>query len=410
MNSRLSLIIARRYLFGKKSQNIINVISMISAIGIMVGTAAMIIVLSVFNGLHSFVGSLFGTFDCDLRVEAIEGKTFEVDSTQIVKLRSIDGVTSVTTILADNALLRFGKRQMPAIVMGVDSAFNSTSSIDSAIVDGEYSIGYSRCILGSILAEQLGTRASVVSQLTIYAPKRTGQVDMAMPERSFVNRVLTIGGLFCINQVEYDSQYCIIDIDIARDIFCFDGNEITAIGIKLAPNADVDNIRSAISTILSAEVRIEDKFEQHAEFFKMMSVEKLMAYLILTFIMIIAALSIVGSLSMLIHDKRDSIYTLKSIGARRSLVTNIFHCEGLLIAIGGAIVGVVLGSAIVWAQQTFGLLSFSNAEAYVISAYPVELQAIDVLISFATVVTIGIVASWFPVRRVVGRYYTEAKI
>ncbi|MBR6251925.1 MAG: ABC transporter permease [Bacteroidales bacterium] len=410
MNSRLSLIIARRYLFGKKSQNIINVISMISAIGITVGTAAMIIVLSVFNGLHTFVGSLFGTFDCDLRIEAVEGKSFVADSAQLVDLRNIDGVENVTTILADNALLRFGKRQMPAIVMGVDSAFNSTSAIDSAIVDGVYNISTSRCVVGSALADQLGARASVVSQLTIYAPKRTGQVDIAMPERSFINRTLIIDGLFCINQVEYDSQYCIIDIDVAREIFCFDGNEVTAIGMRLYPDADVEKIRAEVSKVFDVDIRIEDKFEQHAEFFKMMSVEKLMAYLILTFIMIIAALSIVGSLSMLIHDKRDSIYTLKSLGARRSLVTNVFHCEGLLIAVGGAVIGVALGSLIVWLQQTFGLLGFSNAEAYIISAYPVELQAIDVLISFATVVTIGIVASWFPVRSVVGRYYAEAKI
>ena len=383
---------------------------MVSAIGITVGTAAMIIVLSVFNGLHNFVGSLFGTFDSDLLIEAVEGKSFTADSAAMERLRTIEGVDNATIIISDNALLRYGKRQMPATVMGVDTNFEQTTQIDSAIVDGNYYNSLSTCALGSVLAEQLGVRASFTSQLTIYAPKRTGQIDMTMPERSFINKITTVNALFTINQVEYDSQICLVNIDAARELFCYADDEATAIGVKLKDGVNVDKIKAQISPIFDVETRIKDKFEQHAEFFKMMSVEKLMAYLILTFIIIIAALSIIGSLSMLIHDKHDSIYTLKSLGATRALVTRIFHSEGLLIAVGGAILGMALGSLIVWAQQTFGLLSFSNAEAYIIDAYPVELQWRDVMISFITVVTIGIVASWYPVRSVVGRYYAEAKI
>ncbi|MCQ2203081.1 MAG: FtsX-like permease family protein [Bacteroidales bacterium] len=407
----LPFVIAKRYLLAKKSQNIINVISMISSLGIMVGTAALLIVLSVFNGLNVFVGSLFGSFDPDLKVEPLSGKVFEADSAYVKLITDIEGVDNATCILCDNALLSYQKRQMPAMVMGVDSLFKKVIAIDDIVFDGKYSVGMyglDFCMLGAILADQLGAHSTAyASKMTIYTPKRTGKINMAMPEKSFVQEEATVCGSFAVQQVDYDSNYAIISIEQARDLFCYSANEVSAIGIRVAEGYDIDKVKEKIKGVLGENVAVNDKWEQHKSFFKMMQVEKFMAFLILTFIIIIAAFNIIGSLSMLIFEKKESISVLKSMGASRQLITRIFLFEGWLVSLGGVVIGLILGIILVLIQQHFGIIGFANSEDYIISAYPVQFQWLDALIVFVTVSIVGILAACYPVHSIVGRYYSQ---
>lgn len=407
----LPFVIAKRYLFARKSQNIINIISMISSIGIMVGTAALLIVMSVFNGLHGFVGSLFGSFDPDLKIEPAEGKVFEADSTYIVSIKEIDGVEAVSSVLCDNALLAYQKRQMPAMVMGVDSMFEKVTDIDSIVIDGKFSIGkygVDFCMLGAILSDQLGARSSAYStRLTMYTPKRTGKINMAMPEKSFIEEEANVCGTFAVDQVDYDSGYALVSLEQARSLFCYDGDEVSALCIRVKEDADIESVKYDLKAIAGENVEIHDKWEQHESFFKMMQVEKLMAFLILTFIIVIAAFNIIGSLSMLIFEKKESISILKSMGASRNMVTKVFLFEGWLVSLGGVVTGLVLGIVLVLIQDKYGIIGFPNADDYIINAYPVELQWLDVVVVFVTVATVGIAAAWYPVKSIVGKYYNR---
>lgn len=409
----LPLVIAKRYLFAKKSQNVINIISMVSSLGIMVGTAALLIVLSVFNGLNVFVGSLFGSFDPDLKIEPNEGKVFVADSTYVASLLNIDGVEAASCMLCDNALLSYQKRQMPAMIMGVDTAFEHVTNIDSIMLDGRYSINHpdiNFCILGAILADQLGARSvSFASKLTMYTPKRTGKINMATPEKSFVQEDANVCGSFAVQQVDYDSNYAIISLEQARSLFCYNDNEVSAIGVKVRSGYNVNDVKHQIEQIVGNTLVVNDKWEQHKSFFKMMQVEKLMAFLILTFIIVIAAFNIIGSLSMLIFEKKESIGILKSMGANKQLVTKIFLFEGWLVSMGGVIIGLAIGIVLVLLQEKFGIVGFAGSENYIINAYPVELRWGDVLVVFFTVAAVGVLAAWYPVKSIVGRYYIGEK-
>ncbi len=408
---KLPLLIAFRYLFAKKSQNVINIISMISALGIMVGTAALLIVLSVFNGLNVFIGSLFGSFDPDLKIEACEGKVFDADSVFLADLRSVDGVASVSAVIADHALLKSGKRQMPAMVMGVDTNYSQATDIDSVIVEGRFfGARHGRCLPGYILAEQLGvSSAQFAPQITLYAPKRLGQINMSMPEQSFVQLSVGVDGVFMVKQAEYDENYLLTDIDVARDLFCYYGDEVSSVAVRVADGISIDEVKQRIQSRIGDGLAVLDKWEQHESFFKMMQVEKLMAFLILTFIIVIAAFNVIGSLSMLIYEKRESIFILKSMGASRSLVTRVFLFEGWLVSVGGVLVGLVLGVLLVLLQEQFGIVGFGDSDAYILSAYPVQLQALDVVIVFFTVAAIGILAACYPVYSIVGKYYRQGR-
>lgn len=413
---RISLRIAWRYLFAKKSQNIINVISWISLLGVLVGSSAILIVLSVFNGLHSFIGSLFSSFDPDLKIEAVEGKTFEANDSILTIIRETEGVEAASCFLIDNALLRYDERQMPALIMGIDKHFSSVTNIDSIIISGSFpsSEDYynldNSCSLGYILAQQLGTNPMAFSnQLVIYAPKRTGNINMGNPEKSFIKQVSTVSSTFAVQQADYDSQYALIGLSQARDLFCYSGNEVSGIGIKTASNINTDNIQQLLKKRLGSTLDVKNRWEQHSQFFRMMEVEKFMAFLILLFILAIAAFNIIGTLSMLIYEKKESIYILKAMGASKKTVTRVFLFEGLLVSIGGALIGLLLGIILVLIQQNFGIINFRDSASYIIDAYPVELALSDVIIVFIAVVIVGYLAAWYPVNTIVHKYYQSAR-
>lgn len=409
---KLSFSIALRYLFARKSQNIINVISMISVVGVLTGTIALLIVLSVFNGLHGLIGTLYGSFDPELRIEPVSNKVFSTDSIPYQQLTKIDGVECISQVVTDQALLKYGKRQMPGMIMGVDTLFNKVSGIDSIMTEGVFNLkneNTSLGLIGFILADQMSMSINFVSPLVIYVPRRSAPINIANPEGSFKTDYVMPGGIFAVKQVEYDSQYVIIQLNQARNLLDYDSTMVSYLYVKSAKNANVDKIKSAINQLLGDKYLVKNKEEQHGAFFKMMKIEKLMAFLILSFILVIATFNIIGTLSMLIYEKKESIFTLKSMGASQRLVTNIFLFEGWLISLSGVIAGIVIGATLIFIQQQFGIISFQGGNSFVVDAYPVALSLKDVLLVFVTVSAIGLAAAWYPVKVIVARYYQASK-
>lgn len=401
----LPLLIARRYLFAHKSQNAINVISAISALGVMVATAAIVIVLSVFNGLNGLVTRLFGSFDPDLRIEAAEGKSFVVDSLVAAAVDGCRGVAAWSEVVEDNALVRYGKRQMPATVMGVGANYDDVTSIDSIVVEGAFRPG--QCLLGEVLASRLSVSSlSFVPNVVFYAPKRRGRVSMSRPERSFVERVERVGGVFSVQQVDYDASRVLASIETARALFDYPDTVATSISARVAAGADAARVADELRGRLPDGLVVKDKWMQHESFFKMMEVEKLMAFAILLFIALIAAFNIIGSMSMLIFEKKGSIAVLRSMGADGAMVTRVFLFEGWLLSVGGAVLGLLLGVGLTLAQERWGVVGFGGDESYIIDSYPVELWWSDVAAVFVSVAALAALAAWYPVKAIVRRYYS----
>ncbi len=407
---KLALSIAKRYLFAKKSQNVINVISLISMIGVLTASMALLVVLSVFNGLHGFVGSLYGNFDPDLKIVPTSGKVVSLDTIHFDEIQKLEGVELVSTTLENQALLKFDKRKAPAMILGVDSLFNKISNIDSIIVDGEYQVKFkndNRGVIGGILADQLALRMNFVSPLVMYVPKRKGRVNLISPQNAFRKEYINPSGIFMVRQVEYDSQYLIINIDQARRLFEYDESVISSLFVKLDESADSEEVKEEIEHLVKGQMKVLNREEQHSAFYKVMKVEKLMAYLILSFILAIAAFNVIGTMSMLIYEKKESIFTIKSMGGSLKLTTRIFLIEGLLISLLGVIIGLIIGIILVTIQEHFGIIKFYGSGSYLVDAYPVKLVWKDVVLVLSTVCIIAYLAAWYPVKVIVRRYYND---
>ncbi|MFT3737235.1 MAG: FtsX-like permease family protein [Breznakibacter sp.] len=404
--------IALRYLFAKKSQNIINVISMISVLGIMTGTLALLVVLSVFNGLHGLIGKLYGSFDPELKIEAVEGKVFSTDSIPYRQLLDNNAILSISEVVTDQALIRYGRRQMPCLVMGVDANFSKVCNIDSIMVEGAFSLGNQHAdfgVLGFILSEQMSVSLNFVSPLGIYVPRRNAPINLLNPESGFNSDYVMPAGIFAVKQMEYDSQYMIIGIDKARKLLEYDATKVSYLAVALKNGQSVNKTAASIQKLIGPNFTVKNKEMQHEAFYKMMKVEKLMAFLILSFIMVIAAFNVIGTLSMLIYEKKESIFTLKSMGASQRMVTRIFLIEGWMISLTGVVVGLLLGSLLIVVQQQFGIIKFQGGSSFVVDAYPIILNLGDILLVFATVSAIGLIAAWYPVKVIVRKYYHASK-
>ena len=406
---KFPFLIASRYLFAKKSQNIINIISLISVVGIAVGTMALVIVLSVFNGLHGLVGSLYSNFDPDIKIVATQGKVFMANEEMLRKLNAIKGVTITSRILEDNALLKFDNRQVPATLMGVDSLFQSVSAIDSVIVDGTFQVKWreqNRGVIGSILADQLAFRINFLKPIEIFVPDRTKNVNLLNPESSFVTSFASPAGIFSVKQVSYDSQFLIINYQMAFELYKYPTNTVSYLALECKDGYENSAIKE-IKTLLGNGFDVQNRQQQHQTFYKMMKVEKVMAYLILSFILMIATFNVIGTLSLLIFEKKESIQTLRTIGASQKTVIQIFLLEGGLITMMGIFGGLLLGVLLVILQQTLGIIQFSGGGAFIVNAYPVELQFGDIMLVLITVSTISILSVWYPVRTIVKKYYSN---
>ncbi|MBN2665204.1 MAG: FtsX-like permease family protein [Bacteroidales bacterium] len=401
---KLPLYIAKRYLFAKKSRNAINVISSISVAGVTVGTMALIIVLSVFNGLETLVRSIFNTFDPDLKITPAEGKTFIPDSLSLNLLASVNGVACYSLCLEENALLRYGDRQFVATIKGVDGNYAEVTGIDSSMWDGEFILrsdqGRPFAVPGIGVANYLGMRVNFVTPLNIYVPKRSGSVDLD-PENAFIRNYIFPSGIYQVEQ-EFDSKYVFVPVDFARELLEYQ-SEVTSMEIKFEEGAREADVQRDVMKIFGQGYIVQNKYEQQEIFYKVMRSERIAIFFILTLILIIASFSIIGSLTMLIIEKERDIGILRSLGADNMLIRKIFIFEGWLISIIGAIAGIILGFLICWIQQKYGIVTLQS-DSLIVNAYPVEMKVRDFIIVPLTVLLIGFWAAWYPVRFLTKKY------
>ena len=400
----LPFFIARRYLFSKKSTNVINVISAISVAGVAVATMALVIVLSVFNGFHDLVASFFTNFDPQLEVAPAKGKTAAADDAVLMQIRQMPEVELVSECVQDQALAFYQGQQAMVNIMGVDDNFARMTRIQNILYgDGDFSLQAANLeygVPGIRLAQTLGTGARWQGYVKIYAPQREGQLaDMASPQDGFVaDSLLSPGVVFAVNQAKYDRDYLITSIAFARRLF-FRQGMVSKLMVKLRPGTDAGAAKRKIAALCGTRFRVLDRFEQHADTFRIMQVEKVLAYLFLSFILVVACFNIIGSLSMLIIDKKNDVQTLRNLGATDKTLTRVFLFEGRMISAIGAVVGILLGLLLCWLQQELGLVQMGDsAGTFVVNAYPVSVHYGDVAVVFVTVLLVGWAAAWYPVR------------
>lgn len=394
----LSLKIAIRYLLSKKSHNAINGITLVASCGVAIITAAIICMLSVFNGFESLIDSLCSNFDAELRIEPRRGKTFQdTDSLRNVILNT-DGVEILSAVLEENILLSYGNHQIPAKMMGVDDAFAEVTQIQDIVAAGEYILEdevADYCSLGGGLATQLGAGSSFVRPISAYCPRRQGKIDLLNPDDAFIDGHLYCGSIFLVNQAEYDDNYCITSLDFARRMLD-DSTLVSAYELKLRKGLDSERVKAAIS-LDSETFVIKTRYEQQADNYRIMQIEKWITFLIVIFILLIASFNVIGALSMLIIDKEDEIMILRNIGASDKMIRNIFACEGMLVSGIGAVSGIVIGVILCLLQERYGFITLgSDSSAYIVSSYPVELHWLDVLCAALAVFVIGIITTIYP--------------
>lgn len=396
----LPLHIARRYLFAKKSHNAVNVISLISVCGIAIATAALVCVLSVFNGFTGVVTKTFSDFDPDLQIVTVYGKVFTPDTSQLEKIKSIPDVEFISESLEENALAIYGDRQEPIVLKGVSSEFENLANINNLIIDGRFVLregDVDNGVIGAGLAMFLNVRANFMSPVEIYVPKRNARVNPANPSSAFDRDDVFIGGVFALNQAKYDDQMLIVSIDLARELLRYE-KEVSSLDIKLKEGANVASVQKQIRNIIGNNLIVKDRFEQQEDMYRMVNVEKWVTFLILGIILIIAAFNVVGSLSILIIEKNEDIIVLKNLGANNKLITRIFLLEGWLINLVGAFSGLILGLIICLLQQYLGLLRLGSGQGeFVLDAYPVSVYPLDILLILITVSVIGFLAVIYPV-------------
>lgn len=405
LKRNFSFYVARRYMFSKKSVGAINVISFISVAGVAVGTMALVIVLSVFNGFHDLVASLFTNFDPQIEVVPVKGKTINADAPELDRIRHLNFVDVATDVVEDQAIAVYGDRQRMVTVMGVDENFDQLTNISDILYgDGDFTLRVANLyfgVPGIRLAQDLGLGARWADYLKIYAPVRRGQLtDLDTPTDGFVvDSLLSPGVVYAVNQNKYDRDRIITSIYFARQLFDQDGM-LSSLQLRLKPGTDLSTAKREIKAAAGEKFRVLDRFEQQADTFRIMQIEKVLAYVFLTFILIVACFNIISSLSMLIIDKKNDINTLHNLGANDRQIQSIFLYEGRIISAVGALIGIGLGLALCGLQQAFGFVKMGESSGtFIVNAYPVSVHYWDVLVVFITVILIGWAASWIPARR-----------
>lgn len=401
--------IAKRYLLSKKSHHAINIISGVSVCGVAIATAALVCILSVFNGFQDMVAGLFTAMDPELKVVPAEGKFMKADAKELQALQKAAEVEVLTQTLEDQALLMINNRQVMATVKGVEDSFEELTNIDRILIgDGVFELHVDvidYAILGSNLLMQLGLPTDFKDPIQVYAPRKGERIDLNDPRESLNQEELYSPGVgFMVKQNKYDSQYVITNLSFTRRLFEREG-EVSAMEMRLKPGTDVQKVKERLQGALGERYRVMDRYEQQEDTFKIMQIEKLISYIFLTFILMIACFNIIGSLSMLIIDKKQDAVTLRNLGATESQIRGIFMMEGRMICVLGAVIGIVLGLTLSILQQELGLIRFGNSEGnYIIDAYPVSVHVVDIVLVFATVIAVGFLSVWYPVRRLSKKY------
>ena len=397
------LFIARRYLFAKKSHHAINIISGISVLGVAVATMAMVVTLSVFNGFQDLVADLFTAFDPELRVTPRDGQTVSLNDSALLVLQQSDKVDVLTPVLEGQALVVQNGRQQVVTIKGVADNITEQANIEG-ILYGEGSFCLHADVLeygviGIQLAQQLGLQAFFENPLQVYAPKPGERVNIGNPLSSFNHDELQSPGVvFMVRQAKYDAGYIITSLQFAQKLFDRQGR-VSSVELKLKPGANAAKVKQQLQAQVGARFKVEDRYEQQNDVFRVMRVEKLISYLFLSFILLVACFNIIGSLSMLMIDKRQDIQTLRSLGATDAQICTVFRLEGHIISLAGALLGLVLGAALCWIQQEFGLVTMGTTEGnFIVEAYPVSVYLTDILLVLVTVLAIGWLAIWYPVR------------
>lgn len=403
----LSFYIAKRYLFAKKSHSIVNIISTISLFGFCIGTAALVIVLSVFNGFDGLISGMYGQFDPDLKVSPTQGKTILISEETSQYLSTHEGIANYANILEEQALLRYNGKQSTAIIKGVAEDYHQVTGIDSLMLRGEFTLkdgDLNTAVLGMGLARTLGAGIKFINSVVVYAPKRKGRISLSHPEESFTSNYFFPRGFFALYQPEIDNNYMLVDLQVAQDLFQYESNEVTSLEISVRDGSNIDKIKKELQNHFGTQCTVLNRYEQKADVYKMMAMEKWMTFAIVIFILIIAIFNIVGTLSMLIIEKKNDIKTLQSMGADHQFIRRIFYTEGRMIAFFGAILGLVLGIVVCLLQQHFGLIRLGAAGQYIVDAYPVKLMLQDLLMIFISVICIGAISIYFPVKYICKRF------
>lgn len=400
MPVRTTFFIARRYLLAKKSHNAINWVSGISVTGVAVATATMICVMSVFNGFKGLVEQLFTNFDPELRVVLAEGKTVSQHDAVVRRLAASDKIEVCSPVLEENALIRYGEHQRVAVIRGVSDNFSELAHFpDICYGDGDMTLQIDNlhfAIPGVGVLQSMNLPIGYSDMITVYAPKHGSEINMANPAMSFRSDELYASGLtFAVQQEKYDANYIITSLPFAQKLF---GQENRISAIELKPKRGVS--KSDIEALVDNRFVVQDRYEQQADSFRIMNIEKLISYIFLVFILLVATFNIVGSMSMLILEKTDDIKTLYALGASQRQIRRIFMTEGWLISLCGAISGLVLGLVLCFVQENFGLVKLGVSEGnFIVNAYPVSVEWTDVLLVLLTVVAVGFVSALIPVKK-----------
>ncbi|MBQ9678261.1 MAG: ABC transporter permease [Prevotella sp.] len=395
--------IARRYLFSKKSTNAINVISGISVVGVAIAAMALVVTLSVFNGFHDMVASLFTQLDPQIKITPVKGKTVAADDSLLTQIRQLPQVDVATEVMEDQALAVYGERQAMVILKGVEDNFDKLTHIREVLEgDGDFALHAADMnygILGMGVAYQLGTGYVYERPLKIYAPRREGQLNLANLQEGFVeDELYSPGVLFSIQQGKYDKRYIITSIAFTRQLFDQQGM-LSSLELRLKPGSNFDKVKEEMQAIAGDRFLVRDRYEQQDDTFRIMKIEKLMAYIFLTFILVIACFNIIGSLSMLMIDKKNDVVTLRNLGASDKQIIHIFLFEGRMISAMGAVIGIAIGLLLCWLQQQYGIVRLGESEgSFIIDAYPVSVHPWDIVLIFVTVLAVGFLSVWYPVR------------
>lgn len=400
---RFELKIAWRYLFAKKTHNAINIVSGVSAAGICIATAALVCVLSVMNGFNRVIEGMFSNFDPELLLSPASGKSFAFDTDKLLAVKEMPEVAIFSPTIEEAAMIEYKERQTAAVIKGVDDQFQNLSQIDSIIFDGEFLVfdgAFDRCVLGWELAEQIGVNPYFVGAVKIFAPKRKEKVNLMRPDRSINKEAVYMAGTFAVNQSQYDARYAIVSIDCARRLFDYADNEATAVELRLTDGANLKQTKAKIRQMLGDDFVVSDRYEQQADFFRISKIEKWLSMLLLAFILMIASFNVIGSLSMLMLEKKEDIRILNNIGASCLQIRRIFLFEGWLISAIGALLGLLIGLAFCLLQECFGIIKLGSGVEYALSAYPVDVQGTDILLVAMIVLLMGFMAAWYPTRNV----------
>ncbi|MCH2023445.1 MAG: FtsX-like permease family protein [Saprospiraceae bacterium] len=402
----LPLKFARRYLFSKKSTNAINIISGISVFGICIGSMALIVIMSVFNGFEGLLGELIGNFKPDVKITASSGKVFIPDNKQLVQIKDLEGVKEISKTVEEIALLEYDGAQNIGFIKGVDDNYSKVTALDTCLLSGKYitydsinKVNYA--IVGATLEHTLGVLVGQAfnQKLTVYMPKRTKKnLSIGLTKKPFKKRNIYPAAIYQIQQPEYDN-YVITNLKFVQELTSYSKGEISALEIKL--NANINSIKTIdkIKKILGKDYIVQNRYQQDEALYKITNLEKYVAFLIFAFTLILVAFNMVGALWMLVLDKKKDISTLKSMGATNDIIRQIFIAEGFLLSAFGLFLGCLLAISLCFLQQQFGLVKLTGSGNFIIDAYPVEMRFTDFIQVIITVLLIGTCAAWIPAQR-----------